>query len=106
MRLVRVSCIQDERDHVVLPGLHFHGYCGLRCAHSYPENTQTQKDNIRKELLKSTNRVIGGIGTIESLHAEMKNISILHVTQSKLNILVLNENRPLSVELPWVFARF
>lgn len=34
--LVGVSCIQDERNHIVLPRLHFHGYCGLRGVHSYP----------------------------------------------------------------------
>lgn len=36
--LVGVSYIQDKRNHVVLPRLHFHGYCGLRCAHFYPQH--------------------------------------------------------------------
>lgn len=34
--LVGVSRVQDERNHTILPGLDFHGYCGLRRVHSYP----------------------------------------------------------------------
>lgn len=34
--LVGVSRVQDERNHIILPGLDFHGYCGLRRVHSYP----------------------------------------------------------------------
>ena len=44
--LVGVSYVQDERNHVVLPKLHLHGYW-LRGVHAYPPH----KDRVRKERI-------------------------------------------------------
>ena len=82
--LVGVSCIQDERNHVVLPRLHFHGYCGLRCVHSYPAH----RVGIRKEFYKSTRTYCRDAEKLapESARYQEEVMNMLHITPGECSM--------------------
>lgn len=98
LMLVGVSSIQDERNHVVRPGLHFHGYCGLRGVHSYPVH--------RKQT--NTHRVIKKLAPDCAKCSNKKKLTYCPYLweNPKLSLLQLNVSRPLSPVLPCVLARF